>query len=66
MLAEDSIDVVQGLRYFGGDEDIFYQMLSSFDTMTLNESVVILHKAWKNEDYETVDKESFKLKGGAE
>lgn len=66
MIGEESIDVDQGLRYFGGDHDIFYQTLSSFDTMTLNTSVQSLHRAWKAEDYDIAERESFKLKGAAE
>lgn len=63
--AEPPINVEQGLRYFGGDREYFLQTISSFDTVTLNTRMRTLHSAWKAQDYQLCEKESFQLKGGA-
>ena len=62
---EESIDVDRGLRYYGGDKEIFYQNLTAFDTMTLNDGIQSIHRSWKATDFESCNKTALKLKGGA-
>ena len=53
------INIEQGLRYFGGDKDTFVQQVTAFDNFTLTTRLKSIHRAWKADDYKTIEKDAF-------
>jgi hypothetical protein len=61
---QSAIQYQTGLGYYG-DEQMFKSQLLTFDSMTLEPAVQRIHMGWKSGDFQTVEKESRRIKGAA-
>lgn len=60
---QSAIQFNTGLSYYG-DTNMFRAQLESFESMTLDLCVEEIHKAWMSNNFDTIERESKKLKGG--